>query len=183
MDVTPLPGPHRRVRQLYPVSFSDRCGQLQWTVAQSVSPRSPRPACHQRCGGVPPHGRHRPAPRRVDGDHCRGAGAGARDQFRRGSTPCPAAQTPKLLVRPVASTVTKPASLDLQPLARRSARGRSTGHAGHQPRHLTVDDLDPRVPPTGRVPSSERTGVGEEDDVVGRLPHELCMLGGAGVGA
>ncbi len=126
--------------------------------------------------------------------------------WARGSTTLPAAQTPGLLVRPVASTTTNPAFVTSQPSARSRpsawdvARpdedrgpldhfvavdldaGQPVG-LDHQLRHLAAHD-----PHTSRVQltallAGQAVRVGEEEDVVRPLAYEQGVLHRAGQGA
>ena len=124
--------------------------------------------------------------------------------WARGSTTLPAAHTPGLLVRPVASTVTKPASSRSQPRAASEAVGvgdvagpdehrgaRDDAAVGEfdaaqpvvlddEPRDDAVLDADAAGVELAPFVVGELVGVGEEDDVVGPLPDEQGVQDRAG---
>ena len=111
--------------------------------------------------------------------------------WARGSTTLPAAQTPGVLVWPVASTVTKPAVVDVAAQGRATDRQHEARCAGRmktavraitltvgeldarqavglddEPRDFAADDSMPRASKSTRSVCGQVVGVDEEDDVV-----------------
>lgn len=111
------PGRRRRLRDATP-GPSCRLGEVQFWSASHLgrgTDRGDEVVLHEV---------------RVDRDRGPGSGTGRRDPWARGSTALPAAQTPATLVRPAASTTTKPASSTWQPTRVSNGRPMASSRAG-----------------------------------------------------